>query len=567
MGPIQPLNILLVEDNPADARLIESYLGRGIRGSVELRTCKRLDEALDLVRRQPPDAVLLDLGLPDSQGLETIDRLAARSDGLPVVVLTGRHDEQVALQAIRRGAQDYLSKGAFDAELLGRTIRYAVERSHAEKSIRASQKRYRTLLHRQTTINDLALALGTTADVGRIYRTLHTYVDDLLPADAFVISHFDRETRMIRPACVAMSSQEHDRVLPEIPFTADGADAQSLVIRTKQPLRIDDWDVAAVGAQENGRIVPAGRVEGLRLVISDEWRGSNRSALLAPMLCQGDILGALLLQCRKPNAYQEEDLSLLSGLANVAAIAIHNAQLVKESQIQAGRLRAAFDGIIETISAAAEIRDPYTAGHQKRVAHLATAIAETLGLDQNSVESVRIASLVHDLGKLGIPAEILTKPSRLTDTETEIIKTHTGAAYRILRSIDFPWPIAETVYQHHERLDGSGYPRGLRGDEVSLEARIIGVADVVEAMASHRPYRPALGLEAALEEVRANIGVGFDTSVGEACLALFEERGFDFDRNEERTRDDEDAVGLAASQSRGSDRLYRHVTTNTHSLQ
>ena len=682
MGPIRPLSILLVEDNPGDARLIEAYLGNGNRGRMELRTCERLSEALDLVRRQPPDAVLLDLGLPDSRGLETIDRLAAHTDGVPVIVLTGRYDEEVALQAIQRGAQDYLPKGGFDEELLIRTIRYAVERSNAEKSIRASQERYRnlfeqaneaivvvsdeiirranskavellslvstdligkrfvdiahpddrdlvmerhrrrmrgedppcqygfrvvtadgtirwvevsvgrvdwegevaslalmtdvterivaerrtrSLLERQTLMNELTLALGTASEPEHVYRILYEQVRGLLDTSGFILSLYDRESDDIRAGFVVTQGEERDvSAFPRIPLEAEGAGTQSRVIRSGRPLYIPDWHEALSRTKTHYKIHDDGQIEKEHPTSRSESGHSVQSALLAPMVYEGAVVGVLQLQSRSPDAYGEEDLNLLSGLANVAAIAIRNVQLVEEARIQAARLRGAFDGIIETVSAAAEIRDPYTAGHQKRVARLAAAIAETLGLDEDTVESVRVASLVHDLGKLGIPAEILTKPSQLSNTEFEIIKTHTETAYRILRSIDFPWPIAEVVYQHHERLDGSGYPRGLRGDEVSLEARIIGVADVVEAMASHRPYRPALGLEAALEEVRANIGTRFDPAVAEACLALFEEHGFDFDEGEERAQRDEEDTVPSGTESRSRVQSTLPTCSNQH---
>jgi putative nucleotidyltransferase with HDIG domain len=300
------------------------------------------------------------------------------------------------------------------------------------------------------------------------------------------------------------------------------------VIRSREALYVADWAKAASKTRKHYMIHDGGRIEEGRPEAPEDWEGSVRSALLAPMLYQGNVIGVLQLHSRVLDGYEEEDLDLLSGLANVAAIAIRNAQLVEEARLQAERLSSAFDGIIRTVSAAAEMRDPYTAGHQQRVARLASAIAETLGLDEQTIEGVRVASLVHDIGKLSVPAEILSRPGRLTETEFEIIKSHAESAFRILESIEFPWPIADTVYQHHERLDGSGYPRGLAGDEISLEARIIGVSDVVEAMASHRPYRPSLGLERALEEIEAQKSTKLDSQVVEACLALFRERGFDF---------------------------------------
>jgi len=164
------------------------------------------------------------------------------------------------------------------------------------------------------------------------------------------------------------------------------------------------------------------------------------------------------------------------------------------------------------------------------VTELAVAIGAELGFDQDRLESLQIAGLMHDIGKIGVPSEILSKPSRLTDAEMALIQNHPQMAYDILRNIDFPWPIAEFVLQHHERLDGSGYPNGLSGDQIRLEARIIAVADVVEAVSSHRPYRAALGLDAALDEITEGSGTAYDPAVVGVCVRLFREKGFQFDK-------------------------------------
>ncbi len=179
------------------------------------------------------------------------------------------------------------------------------------------------------------------------------------------------------------------------------------------------------------------------------------------------------------------------------------------------------DAVVGAIGAVAEARDPYTAGHQHRVGEIATAIATELGYDEHTTHGIMLAAAIHDIGKIAVPAEILSRPGRLTDAEMDLIRTHTTAGYAILRDIEFPWPVAQMVEQHHERFDGSGYPHGLHGDQISAGARIIAVADVVEAMAAHRPYRPALGLDEALATIAAGRGSLFDPLVADACLRLF----------------------------------------------
>ena len=190
----------------------------------------------------------------------------------------------------------------------------------------------------------------------------------------------------------------------------------------------------------------------------------------------------------------------------------------------------ALEQTVQSLARFAEMRDSYTAGHQRRVAGLAVTIANKAGLHRDTVQGLGLAGLIHDIGKVRVPAEILTSPRSLSKAEVEIIRTHPSIGHEILSRIDFPWPIAEAVHQHHERLDGSGYPKGLVGRNIILEARILGVSDVVEAMASDRPYRPALGIDAALEEISEQRGALYDPFVVDACLEVFQRDGYRFDK-------------------------------------
>jgi PAS domain S-box-containing protein len=191
---------------------------------------------------------------------------------------------------------------------------------------------------------------------------------------------------------------------------------------------------------------------------------------------------------------------------------------IKESYIQ---IKKSISGIIQAMAQTLETRDPYTAGHQRRVADIARTIARDMSLSEKQVEGIYMAGIIHDLGKICIPTEILSKPGKLSSIEFDLIKTHPQIGYDILKTIEFPWPLAEMVYQHHEWYNGSGYPRGLDGESILLGARIICVADVVEAMASDRPYRPARGIDDALNEIRNQKGLHFDKDVVEICLNLF----------------------------------------------
>jgi putative nucleotidyltransferase with HDIG domain len=248
----------------------------------------------------------------------------------------------------------------------------------------------------------------------------------------------------------------------------------------------------------------------------------TRSILCVPLKHQDRLLGVLqVLNKRPPLDFDQEDLELLTLLAQPIAAALANAQAYT-------RLAQVSRQVIKTLSKTVELRDPYTAGHQRRVAQLAVAISQELGLDQNKQESLMVACTLHDIGKIVVPAEILSKPGRINPLEQELVKSHSRVGHEILKEIDFPREIADFVLQHHERLDGSGYPAGLQGEEIFLEARIIAVADSMEAMIFHRPYRPGLGVEKALEEISQERGKGLDAEVVDACCRLFQ-KGFVFE--------------------------------------
>lgn len=263
-------------------------------------------------------------------------------------------------------------------------------------------------------------------------------------------------------------------------------------------------------------------------------RGYHGAAGL-PLRFDGKVIGTLTLYSGEPNYFDGEQLALLEEMSIDISFALDNFEReASRKRAEAARaealirLKRSLDGSIQLAASVTEMRDPYTAGHQQRVARLATAIAEKMGLSAERIEGVHFGSLIHDVGKISIPAEILSKPGRLTEIEFMLIKTHPQAGYNILKSIDFPWPVARMILQHHERLDGTGYPDALKGDEIILEARILIVADVVEAMSSHRPYRPGLGVEAALEEIERGRGLHYDPQVVDACIQLFQSKTFDF---------------------------------------
>jgi len=355
------LKILLIEDNPDDVVLLRRNLERLPFARVEIETCQLLTDALKRLgeKNAKIDVILMALGLPDSQGLDTFFKVHQQAPQTPIVVLSGEDDARLGVQAVRQGAQDYLVKGRVNGELLWRSLHYSVERMKIKEALRQA--------------------------------------------------------------------------------------SDELEVRVRE-------------------------------------RTSELAAANASLK-----------------------------------------QMVTEVSAAGEQVREALQRIIQVISLIIETRDPYTAGHQRGVADLAQAIARRMGLPEERIEGIRVAALVHDLGKISTPAEILAKPTRLTEAEISMIRLHPRSGYEILKRVEFPWPIAQIVLQHHERLNGSGYPEGLSAPDILLEAKILAVADVMEAMCSHRPYRPALGIEKALTEIRRNRGILYDPMAVDACLANFNE--------------------------------------------
>ena len=267
-------------------------------------------------------------------------------------------------------------------------------------------------------------------------------------------------------------------------------------------------------------------------------RTKDREDLVAELFRRGFLRDYEVLLKKKDGTqtYASLSASILTdpdgrpcGVAGTVRDITERKQAEEERQQGFEKLRKALRATVQSISLTLEMKDPYTSGHQQRVADLAQSIATEMGLSADRQDFIRTASAIHDIGKISIPSSILSKPTKLTDLEFRLIKTHSQSGYDILKDIEFPWPVADVVLQHHERMNGSGYPQGLKGNDISLEARILAVADVVEAIAFHRPYRPSLGISFALEEISRNKGILYDADAVDACLKLFQEKNYTMD--------------------------------------
>jgi PAS domain S-box-containing protein len=274
-------------------------------------------------------------------------------------------------------------------------------------------------------------------------------------------------------------------------------------------------------------------VEDLETLPESPWRqlalqNGFRSLIALPLVVSESDFGVLAIYSEHANAFTLKAVEVLTELTGDLSYGVEALRTRAERVKYQARFEGSLEAAIRAMATTAELRDPYTAGHQRRVAELADAIATELGFDAEFVRGVRTAASVHDIGKLAVPSDILSRPGTLSEAEFALIRVHPQAGHDILVGIEFSWPIAETVLQHHERLDGSGYPRGLHGEEVSMGARVIAIADTVEAITSHRPYRPAIGVAKALEVIRAGRGTLFDPDVVDSCCRLLEERSFTF---------------------------------------
>lgn len=413
--------------------------------------------ALRRVEEEKPLVAVVDLRLPDMDGLRVMEEIKKRSPGTECIVLTGYASQASAIEAINLGAYSYVQK-PYDVQQLLVTIRRAWEKGTADGALQDSEERYRELVENASDViytHDLEGHFTSSNPAGsRVYGYT---VQEILHLNI---------AQIVDPEYLPVAQENIRRKLEGL----EESGPYELLTHRK--------DGEPVWVEVSTRLVSKDGV-------SVEIEGIAR-----------DITERKL-------AEQERERSL-------------------------SRLRRTLEQTVYALAAAVEMRDSYTAGHQRRVADLATAIADEMGIPAERIRGIRMAGLIHDVGKIHIPAEILSKPTRLTEVEWSMIKAHPQAGYDILKDIEFPWPVARIVLQHHERVNGSGYPQGLSDKEILLEARILGVADVVEAMASHRPYRPAHAVEEALGEIRENRGILYDPQAVDACLEVIGKKILEF---------------------------------------
>ena len=530
-GAPQLVRVLLVEDNPGDARLLQEYLSDGGQTYFQLVHESRMSSALQRLQQEPCDVLLLDLSLPDSSGLETFRRAHEVLPAVPIVVLTGLDDEEMALKAVQEGAQDYLVKGKVTGDLLSRALRYAVERHSSRVAL-------------QRAINDLELRVSErTAALRETNGQLQRQLELRNVAETQLQRQLQRMAAL-RTIDIAIISSFDLRmtlsVFLEQVNTQVGVDASAVLIFNPQMQKLD---VAAVhgwhmlnGVQNRLRLDDdfAGKavIERRLVFIPDIKQGDlhgTRSGVLirenfvsyygVPLVAKGQVKGVLEIFNRTPLESDSEREEFLESLATQAAIAIDNSELFDEIQRSHVELALAYETTLEGWSRASDWRDRESEGHTQRLVDITIRLGRAVGLSEAELVHVRRGVLLHDIGKMAVPDAILHKNGPLDDEEWIEVRKHPAYSAELLNPIVYLRPALEIPLYHHEKWDGSGYPYGLKGETIPLAARVFAVVDVWDALRSQRPFRSGWPEERVREYLREQSGIQFDPKIVAVFLA------------------------------------------------
>jgi len=556
------IRVLLVEDTGGDASAVEALLDKAQGLDVSLVRVGTLAKSLAVMESEQYDVVLLQLLRADSLGTGTLETLIGKSAGVPVIVLVGEGEVALGLDCVRRGAVDYLVTDGLTARELSHALRCATARSGLEVRRRESERQYRFLFEHAATamivagedtvirlINERAEALlgySRSEVEGRM-----SLADLLPPEDAgrFVaharrcppVSQMEFETHLVQGAGgsravrvnVVGAPESAGLIISLLDLSARGQTESDLRRQGKyfrslfenSPEGIVVFDGEGLVVDVNPAFerlfgFKRGEMAGknvIAFIVPPRFETSARETLRASL-----AVGAYVPQTmRRRSDGSEVAVSILGASVTLDGERAGGFGIYRDNSAQLeaqARLEEAFIDLVETTARMMESVDPYTAHHQRMVARLADLVGRRLGLDDDTLQGLYVGALLHDVGKLSLPSTILTKPGTLTPQEWALIRSHPRRGYDILIDAKLPWPVAEMALRHHERLDGSGYPDGIAGEELSIEARILGVCDVVEAMSSDRPYRAGLPLEAVLQELAEGSGGKYDSRVVDAAI-------------------------------------------------
>lgn len=497
--------IMVVDDTIESLRLLTNILrdeGYQVRPTVKPQLA--LESALD----DPPELILLDVKMPVIDGFELCQRLKQEEStaAIPVIFVSALQEMRDRVHGFEVGGVDFITKPLQREEVTARVATHLeLERMRRTLNDIVEEKTHELALDEQRFEALYKLSQMSGDDADPVAFALEAAV--AMTSSEVGYLHFANEAQQhIDLYKWAQKTVELCTIEPSERYPLEEARILADCVRRKEPVIHNDYPTT------EGR-------HGLT-----EGHCSLLRHMSVPIFDKGEVM-AIIGVGNKQEPYKEADVRQLS-LFGSGVWSIIRQKRGEE------KLRSALIKAIKSIANTVEKRDPYTAGHQRRAAELACAIAEEMELDAHIIEGIRMGGMIHDIGKIHVPAEILNRPGKLTDYEFSMIKTHPQIGYDIIKDADFPWPVGEIIHQHHERLDGSGYPQGLAGEEICIESRVLAVADVVDAMATHRPYRAALSIEVALEEIELGKGRIYDKAAVEACLKLFREKNYQLDINE-----------------------------------
>ncbi len=511
--------ILVIDDEEIICHLLEDSLSA--QGYTVI-TAQSGTEALKKVKQESFDMVITDIRMPDVTGIQILEEVKKINPQTLVIIMTAFASVKTAQEAIRKGAYDYITK-PFEKGELDFAVKRAMEarrltianknlnKNLQEFNIRLESK-VRERTQKLATIYRIEKEISSTLELSEVLKVIVNRTIHVLDSGIISILLINDQGELYIKRAIGLN----DKIIRETKLKL-GERISGWVAQNKEAILIEDIEKAPLFAKEN------------------QERYYTRSLISAPLIFEGKVIGVINVNNKKSReAYTKDDLNFLEGIASQAAIAIRNAQLHAD-------LRTSYVNIICAITNALEARDPYSYGHSSNVTDCARAIAEELGLDPSEKEILIHAALLHDVGKIGVSDAILLKPGKLTQAEWAIIKEHPQRGKEILEPLSFLKEAVPIVYHHHERYDGSGYPEGLKGEEIPLGARILAVADSYDAMSSDRPYRKRLSKKECIIELKKCVGTQLDSRIVEAFLRVLEKRTEDRGgKTEDRRRRTED---------------------------
>ncbi len=505
------LRVLIVDDSEDDARLLLRELRRGGYEPMSKRVDTREAMAAAL-EAQGWDVVIADYVMPGFGGQAALKLYQDKGLDFPFIVVSGKVGEETAVEMLKAGAHDYVMKD--NLKRLVPAVRRELQAAAARSERRASEQKTRKLYALISAVRKANQLLLRVKSSSELFRQICNALMSVRDFKFVWMGVLEDQTRSVKPVAWAGAEQG---LLSAIRISVDdspqGRGPTGTALRTRTVFVSNDVESLDCPSGHKNELLKRGFL----------------SVAAVPIIAEGKAVGGIQVYTAHKGAFGDDEVQLLEEVAGDVAVGLITLKLQEEVHSRLNDLQKVFGQTVQAISTLCEMKDPYTAGHERRVAQLSYAIGTQMKLPASKIEGLHVAAHLHDAGKVAVPTEILSKPGKLNQYEFGLIKAHTQVGYEVLRTIEFPWPVAETALQHHERLDGSGYPAGLVGDQIILEARIVGVSDVVEAMASHRPYRPAVGVDKALLEILKGKGTLYDPAVVDACVTAFSERRFQFD--------------------------------------